>query len=41
MIKCDDIEQKKIFKKRRSDILHRTNNKGVTPKNNTLDFYHI
>ena len=43
MIKCDEIEQKnnKIFKKRRTDILYRINNKGVIPKNNTLELYQI
>ena len=43
MIKCDEIEQKnnKLFKKRRTDILYRINNKGVIPKNNTLELYQI
>ena len=43
MIKCDEIEQKnnKQFKKRRADILHRISNKGVIPKNNTLELYQI
>jgi hypothetical protein len=43
MIKCDEIEQKnnKLFKKRRSDIIYRINNKGVIPKNKTLELYQI
>ena len=43
MIKCDEIEQKnnKLFKKRRTDILYRIYNKGVIPKNNTLELYQI
>ena len=43
MIKCDEIEQKinKLFKKRRADILYRINNKGVIPKNDTLELYQI
>jgi hypothetical protein len=43
MIKCDEIEQKnnKLFKKRRTDILYRINNKGVISKNNTLELYQI
>jgi hypothetical protein len=43
MIKCDEIEQKnnKLFKKRRTNILYTINNKGVIPKNNTLELYQI
>ena len=43
MIKCDEIEQKnnKLFKKCRADILYRIYNKGVIPKNMTLELYQI
>ena len=43
MIKCDEIEQKKInyFKKGRADILYRINNEAVIPKNMTLELYQI
>ena len=43
MIKCDKIEQKnnKLFKKHRADILYRINNRGVIPKNSTLELFQI